>query len=84
MKCTQKLYPPNVTQVLLCIDRHIGIQYKSEVYNAIRRENLQRLQEDRGSAPGKLGALAKRVIITKLLEMHMTAFAKVVLFGDLS
>ena len=65
MKSIQKLYLPNLTQVLQCIDRHIGVRYKSTVYCSVRSENMKRLLEDKWSTPCKLGALAKKVIITK-------------------
>ena len=43
-KCYRKLYPPELTQVLQPIDRHIGIQYKSAVYQVVRSQSMKLLR----------------------------------------
>ena len=63
----QKLYPPDLTHVLQCIDRHFGIRYKTEVYRAIRPAHMKRFCEGKGDVHFKLSPLEKRVIITKVV-----------------
>ena len=59
------LCPPELTQVLQPIDRSRGILYKLEVYRAVRGESMKLLRERKEKSPGRLTALAKRVLITR-------------------
>ena len=71
MNCLQKLYPPDLTQVLQCIDRHIGIQYKAAVYKVIRHEHMRRCEDAKESSSVKLSAQEKRILITKAIgDVH--------------
>ena len=71
MKCVQKLYPPDLTHVLQCIDRHLGIRYKTEVYRAIRSAHMKRFCEGKRDVDFMLSPLEKRVTITKTVaEIH--------------
>ena len=54
-----------MTHVLQCIDRHIGIQYKSEVYKRVQRETMKNCRDPIKLNYTKLSALKKRVLITK-------------------
>ena len=70
-KCFQRLYPPDLTHVLQCIDRHIGIQYKSEVYKRVRRENMKNCLDPTKQSYTKLSALKKRVLISQAIgDVH--------------
>ena len=65
------MYPPDLTQVLQPIDRHIGVQYKTEVYKAVRSKSMKliRLAEDAKTA--RMSAMEKRIMITKAVaETH--------------
>ena len=64
-KCYRKLYPPELTQVLQPIVRHIGIQYKTAVYQDVRSQSMKLLRESKGTESIRLNPLAKRVLITK-------------------
>ena len=64
--------PPNMTETMQVIDRHIGILYKRAVYRAMRAEMAKRLREARAAAGGAEGIVVqrmtpkeKRILITK-------------------
>ena len=64
--------PPNMTEVIQVIDRHIGILYKRAVYRAMRREIMRRLREAREAAGTAHGVTIKpmtprerRILITR-------------------
>ena len=67
MKCTQRLYPPDLTQCIQAIDRHIGVQYKLAVYQAIRAESMRLIKKNDGASTVKLKPMDKRVLITKVV-----------------
>lgn len=70
----QILYPPNLTHCLQPVDRHIGIQYKRAVYDAVRSELLRRMEA--GITVG-LSACEKRILITRAIgETHARLAAK--------
>ena len=72
IKCSQILYPPDLTHVLQPVDRHIGIQYKTAVYKAVRSRSMELLRADRQPTNTKLSAMEKRIIITKAVaETHI-------------
>ena len=50
INCTQILFPPGLTHVLQPVDRHIGIQYKKAVYQAVRAESMRKLWENQGAS----------------------------------
>ena len=67
MNCTQILYPPDLMQTIQPIDRHIGIQYKHAVYQAVRAESMLLLSNNDGATTVRMKPLAKRVLITKVV-----------------
>ena len=67
MKCTQRLYPPDLTQCIQPVDRHIGVQYKLAVYQAIRSASMRLIEKNEGASSVKLKPMVKRVLITKIV-----------------
>ena len=63
--CIRVLYPPDLTHVLQPIDRHIGVQYKTAVYRAVRTETMELIRENKDSDKIRMTPLTKRVLITK-------------------
>ena len=74
--CSQRLYPPDLTQVLQPIDRHIGIQYKTAVYKAIRSKSFELVRESKDSKSPHLSAMEKRILITKAVAEKHELLAK--------
>ena len=71
IKCSQILYPPDLTHVLQPVDRHIGIQYKTAVYKAVRSRSMELLRAEKQPTNTRLSAMEKRIIITKAVaETH--------------
>ena len=71
IKCSQRLYPPDLTQVLQPIDRHIGIQYKKAVYQAVRNLTMKKLRLASDNKMVRLSAMERRIVITKAVaETH--------------
>ena len=71
MKCSQILYPPDLTQALQPVDRHVGIQYKAAVYQAVRDKSMQLIQKCDGGSPSRMKPMEKRILITKVVaETH--------------
>ena len=58
-------YPPDLTQVLQPIDRHIGIQYKTAVYKIIRSVSMKKIREGKNPATEGLSPAKKRILITR-------------------
>ena len=65
LTCVRILCPPDLTQVLQPIDRHVGIQYKTDVYKAVRSHAMKILRNGKGFESTRMTPLAKRVLITK-------------------
>ena len=65
LNCVQKFYPPNLTQALQAIDRHIGLWYKTAVYRAVRGMSIKQLREHKKLDSLRLSPLKKRILITK-------------------
>ena len=61
------LYPPDQTHVLQPVDRHIGIQYKTAIYKAVRAKSMQLMRESEGSDIFRMKPLEKRVLMTKIV-----------------
>ena len=53
------------------VDRHVGIQYKTAVYKAVRAKTMELLRDRNGESPKRMKPLDKRVLITKIVaETH--------------
>ena len=77
MKCAQRLYPPDLTQCIQPVDRHIGIQYKLAVYQAIRAESMRLIKKNEGASNVKLKPMVKRVLLAKIVaDTHERLAAK--------
>jgi hypothetical protein len=73
----QVLYPPNLTHCLQPVDRHIGIQYKRDVYDAVRAELLRRMEAAGDGVPVPLTACDKRILVTQAIgSTHARLAAK--------
>ena len=79
--CNQRFFPPDLTQVLQPIDRHVGIIYKTEVYQAIRNKSMQLLRGEGGTATTRLTPSAKRILITKTVGETHERLARSGVFG---
>ena len=69
-----RFVPPNMTDIVQVIDRHIGIRYKRAVYRAFRKELMKRMKAARAAAGTSDGVVIaqltpreKRIIITKAI-----------------
>ena len=58
------------------IDRHIGIQYKTAVYKAVRRKILGLVRVSKESKTTRLSAMEKRILITKAVAEKHELMAK--------
>lgn len=79
-RCTQILYPPDLTHVLQPIDRHIGNRYKTAVYKAIRTETMRMLRERGEESSIRMKPIDKRVLITKVIADTHDSLARAAVF----
>ena len=60
-----------MTQVIQPVDRHVGIQYKAAVYQAVRAKSMRLIQKCDGASPSRMKPMEKRILITKVVaETH--------------
>ena len=79
-KCTQILYPPNLTQVLQPVDRHVGIQYKTAVYKAIRSVSMGLIKGQKAGSSMRMTPMKKRILITKVVAKTHDRLARTGIF----